>query len=97
MNTGTGVTSTRTTPAPVPLQLSVEVMPMAAQDVRLVWTQGYRPPCPVCTQETTGLLDRGRYTDGRLGVRTLAEPCGCDVSAHVPALQLAAAHAGAIA
>ncbi len=69
---------------------------MSAQDVWLQWPDTYRPPCPACAAETIGLLDHGRYVAGGLRIRTVAEPCGCDVSDHVRALQAAAAQAGAI-
>jgi hypothetical protein len=41
-------------------------------------------------------MDRGRYQRNGLRLRTIAEPCGCDVSDHVQALQAAAVQAGAI-
>ena len=56
----------------------------------------YRPGCPVCAGETIGLMDRGQHRQGGLRLRTVAEPCGCDVSDHVQALQAAAVQAGAI-
>jgi len=68
----------------------------ANQDIWLQWPDAYRPGCPVCSRPTIGLLDRGHYLQGGLRIRTIAEPCGCDVSDHAAALQAAAMEAGAI-
>ena len=80
---------TQSTNQTLPRQLS-------SQDVWLQWPDTYRPHCPVCDTETIGLLDRGRYVAGSLRIRTLAEPCGCDISEHVQVMQKAAIEAGAI-
>jgi hypothetical protein len=42
-------------------------------------------------------MDRGHYLQGGLRIRTIAEPCGCEVSDHARTLQAAAVAAGAIA
>jgi len=65
-------------------------------DVWLQWPDTYRPACPVCDQATIGLIDRGRYVQRALRLQTVAEPCGCDVSAHAQVMQDAAVRAGAI-
>jgi hypothetical protein len=67
-----------------------------SQDVWLEWPDTYRPSCPVCAGETIGLMDRGLYRQGGLRLRTIAEPCGCDVSEYAQVLQAAAVQAGAI-
>ena len=69
---------------------------LGSQDVWLQWPDTYRPECPICTQPTIGLVDRGRYVQRTLHLRTVAEPCGCDVTTHAQVLQAAALAAGAI-
>lgn len=69
---------------------------LSSRDVWLQWPDTYRPECPVCMQPTIGLVDRGRYVQRTLRLTTVAEPCGCDVSDHAQAIQVAAAQAGAI-
>jgi hypothetical protein len=69
---------------------------LSSQDVWLQWPDSYRPPCPICGQPTIGLIDRGRYVQRTLQLRTVAEPCGCDVTTHAQTLQAAALKAGAI-
>jgi DNA invertase Pin-like site-specific DNA recombinase len=53
------------------------------------WPDGYRPPCPQCTQPTRGLREQWVR---RAGVRepvvaARAQPCGCAVDEHAAALQ----------
>jgi DNA invertase Pin-like site-specific DNA recombinase len=56
------------------------------------WPDGYRPPCPSCTQPTRGLRDQWVR---RAGVRepvvaaVRAQPCDCAVDEHAAALQAA--------
>jgi hypothetical protein len=69
---------------------------LSSQDVWLQWPETYRPECPACGLPTIGLVDRGRYIQRTLHLRTVAEPCGCDVSAQAQAIQAAAVRAGAI-
>jgi hypothetical protein len=68
----------------------------SSQDIWLQWPDTYRPACPLCATATIGLMDRGHYLQGGLRLRTIAEPCGCDVSEHAQAIQAAAVQAGAI-
>jgi hypothetical protein len=68
----------------------------SSRDIWLQWPDSYRPECPVCAHPTIGLVDRGRYIQRTLQLKTVAEPCGCDVTAHAQAMQAAATHAGAI-
>lgn len=56
------------------------------------WPEGYRPPCPVCGQVTTGIADVQALTGDRLVIMAEADPCGCEVNQHAARLQ-----AGAVA
>jgi len=69
---------------------------LSSRDICLQWPDTYRPECPVCGAPTIGLVDRGRYIQRTLQLKTVAEPCGCDVTTHAQAMQTDAVRAGAV-
>ncbi|HET9656360.1 MAG TPA: hypothetical protein VFP72_13475 [Kineosporiaceae bacterium] len=55
------------------------------------WPDGYRPACPACGFDTTGLQDHSTNRMASPGINpvtvvTKAVPCGCDVTRQAPSL-----------
>ena len=53
----------------------------------VMWPVGYRPPCPVCGQLTSGLREKNARVGRERVVIAVAQPCGCDVNEHAAVLQ----------
>ena len=65
-------------------------------DIWLQWPDTYRPGCPSCGQPTIGLVDQGAWVAGSLRIKTVAEPCGHDVTTFTQAMLAQAREAGTL-